>query len=739
VNEKIAGIPVHPDDQKSIDEIERHVRRLREGPIGEAFVKAGQGTAVGQWEVYIRGASGDEYASGPFDSREEAQAEADRKNNVKTAQQKYLYPEKEFQYEAPPPPDSAKALFYEEEGEKEYTDLGDDVRRAIEDEAQELADASAAQAWSTANDIEYYQEQDPSIEDVWVEAEFGNYLAVNGDLVLPKEPERKMPEGFVLSDFGGRIPVVEEEVQMDFVIESVAGDFGVPVEAVKEVADYEGYKELHYVSCSGDSDIYVKHKAKETSEDISKKTAQVEDDENLLRDVDVGGFRLQMWDTGRQDSYGKSRIRYKFSSSDGKVLFEGDDFRSSPMHGIDSDEAVRALLGFLTLKPGDTDAEYFKDYTKEQMDFAQTHGENLSMYSMDPADMGDSDFEAEPLPDWKGPKKDPEDVGKKTAQKEEFCPHDQRAWVQKFCKDSGAEESFCPLCKRFVEDDWSFIDMRSPSEDVAKTTAALVEENEDVWGAEEGSPECPGCGGPGVVLGTLGNRAHFRCRNCGMDFSHEDAKGSESWREMQVESEKRSLSAGVDSGILSRNGRTVKRDEKSERGFLASYKGKTISASADDMGAFWTIQENGATIQAGQAASVPEAKKAVRAILGIKEVACKMVKRKKKVKSKAIEVPADGKTREFHLEGSGEPLPLETFTLDEKGGLKKEFAVGARVAMKDGRFGTVKAVAPEGQKFVKGEAEAQVLVEVDGEKDLTPAPSHDVLVSADSVTNPSPA
>jgi hypothetical protein len=33
------------------------------------------------------------------------------------------------------------------------------------------------------------------------------------------------------------------------------------------------------------------------------------------------------------------------------------------------------------------------------------------------------------------------------------------------------------------------------------------------------NPTCPQCGGPGVPLGTLGKLAHFRCRNCGWDFS----------------------------------------------------------------------------------------------------------------------------------------------------------------------------------------------------------------------------
>jgi hypothetical protein len=30
---------------------------------------------------------------------------------------------------------------------------------------------------------------------------------------------------------------------------------------------------------------------------------------------------------------------------------------------------------------------------------------------------------------------------------------------------------------------------------------------------------CPVCGGPGLPLGTLGKRSHFRCQDCGIDFS----------------------------------------------------------------------------------------------------------------------------------------------------------------------------------------------------------------------------
>jgi hypothetical protein len=35
-------------------------------------------------------------------------------------------------------------------------------------------------------------------------------------------------------------------------------------------------------------------------------------------------------------------------------------------------------MGFLTLKPGDTDSDYFAEYTPEQMDYCQRYAESLS-------------------------------------------------------------------------------------------------------------------------------------------------------------------------------------------------------------------------------------------------------------------------------------------------------------------------------------------------------------------------
>jgi len=50
------------------------------------------------------------------------------------------------------------------------------------------------------------------------------------------------------------------------------------------------------------------------------------------------------------------------------VIFEGRDFRPSPLHAWDSDATVAAIMGFLTLRLGDTDREYFENYSAEQIE-----------------------------------------------------------------------------------------------------------------------------------------------------------------------------------------------------------------------------------------------------------------------------------------------------------------------------------------------------------------------------------
>jgi hypothetical protein len=41
---------------------------------------------------------------------------------------------------------------------------------------------------------------------------------------------------------------------------------------------------------------------------------------------------------------------------------------------------------------------------------------------------------------------------------------------------------------------------------------------------------CGACGGEGAYMGTLGNLEHFRCVNCGIDFSRE-ARIFDAWED----------------------------------------------------------------------------------------------------------------------------------------------------------------------------------------------------------------
>jgi hypothetical protein len=92
-------------------------------------------------------------------------------------------------------------------------------------------------------------------------------------------------------------------------------------------------------------------------------------------------FRLDLFDT--QDARdGKSRLAYVFSH-DGRTVFADSDFHASPMHAIDAPETVVALLGFLSLRAGDTDADYFDAYTVEQLAWRDEHAEYLSMWAQD--------------------------------------------------------------------------------------------------------------------------------------------------------------------------------------------------------------------------------------------------------------------------------------------------------------------------------------------------------------------
>jgi len=89
-------------------------------------------------------------------------------------------------------------------------------------------------------------------------------------------------------------------------------------------------------------------------------------------------FTLTLFDTGRSQN-GRWVIGYRLTQSGlDAPLFMGEDFSCPPIHAIDSDATVAAVMAFLTLRPGDTDRDYFSNYTPLQLDYAGLHAEALS-------------------------------------------------------------------------------------------------------------------------------------------------------------------------------------------------------------------------------------------------------------------------------------------------------------------------------------------------------------------------
>jgi hypothetical protein len=92
------------------------------------------------------------------------------------------------------------------------------------------------------------------------------------------------------------------------------------------------------------------------------------------------GFRMEMLSTGSFDNRGVEYVAYEFYHHD-ELIFEGNDYSPSPLHDPADDDSVAGLLGFLSLKPGDTDREWFESYTPRQLAWCQEHGDHLNWLS----------------------------------------------------------------------------------------------------------------------------------------------------------------------------------------------------------------------------------------------------------------------------------------------------------------------------------------------------------------------
>jgi hypothetical protein len=121
--------------------------------------------------------------------------------------------------------------------------------------------------------------------------------------------------------------------------------------------------------------------------DLTPLTPRPEDDQQLLRDMFIEGaggapLRLQMIDTGQRVPTGQSKVLVHLYDAAGERVMD-TWIGVSPQHAIDSDDAVRSAIDAVAIRPGDTDDEFFDSYSPEQLAFANEHGEELMMYSID--------------------------------------------------------------------------------------------------------------------------------------------------------------------------------------------------------------------------------------------------------------------------------------------------------------------------------------------------------------------
>lgn len=110
------------------------------------------------------------------------------------------------------------------------------------------------------------------------------------------------------------------------------------------------------------------------------------------QDDDENGFRLELQEyvkRSKNDDPGRIRWGYVFWDNGwhsplngGTPIFAGSDF-DVPDFQDDPKKIVGGILGFLSLRSGDTDADYFLNYTDRQRAWADERAEELSIYAYD--------------------------------------------------------------------------------------------------------------------------------------------------------------------------------------------------------------------------------------------------------------------------------------------------------------------------------------------------------------------
>lgn len=121
---------------------------------------------------------------------------------------------------------------------------------------------------------------------------------------------------------------------------------------------------------------------------------------HLMRSWAGDGYLLELYETGHFEG-NHTAVAYRFydleweGRSDASPIFQGADYGVPSQMTIDGDDAVRGLLGFLSVRHGDTDDEFFADYTPRQLAWVSERAETLSLWSLDDTDLDTGEYTGE--------------------------------------------------------------------------------------------------------------------------------------------------------------------------------------------------------------------------------------------------------------------------------------------------------------------------------------------------------
>jgi len=141
------------------------------------------------------------------------------------------------------------------------------------------------------------------------------------------------------------------------------------------------------------SDQIVAVMERATGADETETDARERMESRLLRDVRICGHRLIVWDDHTHYGTGQHRVRFAFYLPRARTPLFVSECGVAPSDPIDSDAALVGILGWLVLKPGDTDSGYFAEYTAAQLDWCQgSAAEEIGLYVYD-AELPEDDSE----------------------------------------------------------------------------------------------------------------------------------------------------------------------------------------------------------------------------------------------------------------------------------------------------------------------------------------------------------